>query len=285
MVQKPSIPSFDYHVPSNLFPYCGELESQLGGFISLSRMAKMKSVLQNRSRRVLTVFENTHHAHNISAILRSIDVFGFLDLFFVYSNPNMRFRAADTIDRGASQWLFPKRLINVAQCAQMLKANGYKIALVTLPDFSRTADNYQNQLPAFSSAEFQSEAFHQFLGDEKIALVFGSELIGVSQEWNDYADMYFYVQMFGFSESLNVSVCAAILLQSLRQSYEIRKKEIGLTSLEKQCVLEHWIAKDYVPSRVYLASRAPELIPWFEFAKDGRFFSLAQNNGFPPSRE
>lgn len=234
----------------------------------------MQNIVNKRSRHILTVFENTHHSHNISAVIRSVDTFGFLDLFFVYSNPQMRFRATDTIDRGASQWLFPKRLTSIKKCAEILKESQYKIALVSLPDFSRTSQNYLNQLPSFSCVDFFTNSFHNFVQDEKIALIFGSELLGISPEWNEFADMYVHVDMFGFTESLNVSVCAGIILHSLRQCFEHRQKNISLTELEKKLVLEHWITKDFTNARQYISNRKPELLAWFEFVRSGHFFTL-----------
>lgn len=266
--------SLSFHLPEHFNNDCGMLIQELGQFLSNERFDKMRKIVQKRSRHILTVFENTHHAHNISAVLRSVDTFGFLDLFFIYSNPTMRFRAFDTIDRGASQWLFPKRLTSIKKCASLLKENQYKIALVSLPNFSRTAHNYVNQLPSFSCAHFSDNAFHEFVQDEKIALIFGSELLGVSEEWNEFADMYVHVDMFGFTESLNVSVCAGIILHSLRQCFESRKKNILLTELENKLVLEHWIAKDYYNARQYISNRKPELLPWFEFISTGKFFSI-----------
>ncbi|MES2615868.1 MAG: RNA methyltransferase [Bdellovibrionota bacterium] len=263
-----------YFLPEEFKSYRGKLITELGQFLSVERMSKMENVVKKRSRHVLTVFENTQHAHNISAVIRSVDTFGFLDLFFVYSNPTIRFRAADNIDRGASQWLFPKRLSSIKACAEVLKQNNYKIAVVSLPDFSRTSQNYITQLPSFSCADFEKDEFHNFVQDEKIALIFGSELLGVSQEWNEFADMYVHVDMFGFTESLNVSVCAGIILHSLRQCFENHKKNILLTELETQLVFEHWIAKDYTNARQYIANRQPELLPWFEFVRGGKFFSV-----------
>ena len=274
----PSIQEFNnfeklsYSLPEEFKLDCGKLIVELGQFISKERLCKMQNVLKKRSRHILTVFENTHHAHNISAVIRSVDTFGFLDLFFLYSNSQIRFRAADTIDRGASQWLFPKRLTSIKQCAELLKESNYKIALVSLPDFSRTSKNYSNQLPSFSCTDFVKDEFHNFVQEEKIALVFGSELLGVSQEWNEFADMYIHVDMFGFTESLNVSVCAGIILHSLRQCFSGRNKNILLTELEEKLVFEHWIAKDYTNARQYISLRKPELLNWFEFVRSGKFF-------------
>lgn len=264
--------NIEYDLPDEFVNDCGKLVVELMQFLSNERFEKMQRVVKERSRRVLTVFENTHHAHNISAVLRSVDTFGFLDLFFVYSNPHMRFRAADSIDRGASQWLFPRRFDSIQECAEILKANNYKIAVVSLPDFSRTSQNYVNQLPSFSCGDFHKDNFHNFVQENKIALIFGSELFGVSKEWNEFADMYVHVDMFGFTESLNVSVCAGIILHSLRQCYVERNKNIFLTELEEKLILEHWVAKDYTNARQYISLRCPSLLNWFEFVKKMKFF-------------
>ncbi len=263
-----------YYLPEEFKDEVGKLIPVLQQFLSQERLCKMQTVLKQRSRHVLTVFENTHHAHNISAILRSVDTFGFLDLFFVYSNPNIRFRAADAIDRGASQWLFPKRFTSIKQCAELLKENHYKVALVSLPSFSRTSKNYVSDIPSYSCHDLMSDGFLDLDKGYKIALIFGSELLGVSEEWNEFADMYLHVNMFGFTESLNVSVCAGIILHSLRKYFLDKKENIFLTDLEHKLVFEHWITKDYTHSHAYISNRNPELLPWFEFVRSGKFFAL-----------
>jgi tRNA (guanosine-2'-O-)-methyltransferase len=264
--------SLDYFIPDHFKDDSGKLIQEIGSFISKERISKMQTVAQKKSRHVLTIFENTQHAHNISAVLRSIDAFGFLDLFFVYSNEGVRFRANETIDRGASQWLLPKRFTSIDECAKILKENGYRIALVTLPDFSRTFDDYQETLPSFSSNQFPSSEFQNFVGEDKIALVFGSELMGISPQWQPYADLYVSVNMNGFCESLNVSVCAGILLNSLRESLENQKKLSLLSESERNLILEHWICRDYSHAYKYIENRKPELLPWFEFIRSGKFF-------------
>ena len=231
----------------------------------------MRRVAQERSRRVLSVFENTHHGHNISAVLRTLDSFGFLDVLFLYHNPQMRFRASDSVHRGSSQWLFPQRRESLATCAQDLREQGYKIALVSLPDFSCTASSYDAGLPAFSCREFSSPAFQNILGGSPLALVFGSELVGVSESWSTHADFYVYVPMWGFSESLNVSVCAGVLLQSLRQVFCPPGAGPFLTPSDQDIVLDSWLARDYTPARVHLARYQPELMPWFEFVSQRKF--------------
>lgn len=265
--------TLDYVIPDQFKHDLGLLTQELGSFLTGERLSKMQRVLQKKSRHVLTVFENTQHAHNISAVLRNVDSFGFLDLFFVYSNTGVRFRANETIDRGASQWLLPKRFTSIEHCATLLKNNGYKIVLVTLPDFSRTADQYQTQLPSFSSNQFETKEFQDALGTSRVALIFGSELMGVSPAWQQHADAYVNVEMFGFCESLNVSVCAGIVLNALRQTFERKSNpHFLLSDFEKKLILEHWICKDYIHASRYLELRKPDLLPWFHFVRSGQFF-------------
>lgn len=266
------IKTMSYHLPDKFKNDIGKLIPELGQFLSSERFDKIQKFAKKRSRKVLTVFENTHHAHNISAILRSVDSFGFLDLFFIYSNPEMRFRVSDAIDRGSSQWLFPKRFNSISSCAEILKKNNYKIALVSLPDFSRTHQDYKKNTPSFSSSEFSKEHFLNYFEDHKVAIVFGSELMGLSSEWGRYVDMYVHVNMFGFTESLNVSVCAGILLQSLRQVFEEKMSSFLVTELEEKLITEHWVSKDYNNAYRYISDRKPELIEWFEFVRAGKFF-------------
>ena len=261
-----------YFIPEHLRNDFGKINAALRGFFTDARITKMENIALKRSRQILTVFENTHHAHNISAILRTIDAFGFLDLFFLYSNPGMRFRTADTIDRGASQWLMPKRINSVEECARILKESNYKIAIVSLPDFSRTSEHYSDKIPSFPSNTFQSEEFKNYIGNQKIALIFGSELHGVSPEWKNHADMYVSVQMYGFMESLNVSVCAGIIIQSLRESISKNQQNFLLSKQEQDLILEHWIAKMCPNAYSYISSRMPELLNWFEFVRAGHFF-------------
>lgn len=264
--------SLDYFIPENFKTDCGKLIRELSPFISKERISKMNSIASQKSRHVLTIFENTQHAHNISAVLRNIDAFGFLDLFFVYSNEGVRFRASEAIDRGASQWLLPKRFTSIEECAHLLKENSYQIALVTLPDFSRTSGHYQKEIPSFSSKQFYASEFQNFIGQNKIALVFGSELMGISPQWQKYADLYVSVDMHGFCESLNVSVCAGIILNSLRESFEQHNKLSLLSEMERNLILEHWICRDYSNAYKYVANRKTELLPWFEFVCHGKFF-------------
>ncbi len=264
--------SINYLVPKEFESQVGEVTKALMPLLTEKRIAKMQEVASKRSRKVCAVFEKTHHAHNVSAILRTLDSFGFLDVFFLYDNPDMKFRPSDAIDRSSSKWLMPKASNSIAKCAEQLKANGYKIALISRPDFSKTSEYYKTQLPSFSTAEINSANFLNLSKDTNIALIFGTELYGVSEEWTQYADLYLSVDMFGFCESLNVSVCAAVVLNQLREALNQKNQLSLLTSIEQKLVLEHWIAKDTENADRYISAKYPHLFDWYMYVRSAKFY-------------
>lgn len=254
-------------IPEKFKPLIGKVTESLTPLVTEKRISRMNAIAKQRSLQVCTVFENTHHAHNISAVLRTMDSLGFLDVFFLYNNPHIRFRAHDSIDRSASQWLNIKNFQNIPDIVRVLKQNGYKIALVSRPDFSRTADSYRSDLKAFSTNEFVHPEFLSTIENHKIALVFGTELFGVSEEWVKEADFYAYVNMYGFCESLNVSVCAGIILNSLRDALTKNKLLCTLSEADSNLLVEHWIAKDTPHAYEYIANKHPELLDYYAFIK------------------
>lgn len=269
-IDKKSLGGMEYFLPSELRPYLGSMESVLGAFLSDARRARFQEVLKSRSRMVASVFEDTHHTHNISAVLRTHDAIGYQDVFFVYHRDNMTNRLKDSVERGSSRWLSVRRFLDVPTCASILRSSGYKIALVSLPSFEKTTTHFVNELPQFSCREFASSRFVDFVGDSRIALIFGNEALGVSPLWNRFADMYVHVPMTGFVESLNVSVCAALLLNALRTQFENREL---LTDVEKNLTYEHWIAGDTSDAYLLLQRLNPELTPYYQYVKTGAFFS------------
>lgn len=248
------------NIPENFRKNIGQITSLLTPLITNARLEKIKKVASQRSRQVCVVFENTHHAHNISAVLRTMDAIGFLDVFFLYHNPHIRFRANDTIDRSASQWLLINSTSSISETAANLKQNGYKIALVSRPDFSRTANHYCSRLPAFSTEQFEDKNFCDIIENQNVALVFGTELFGLSEEWNQYADFYVFIEMYGFSESFNISVCAAILLNRLRESLKKTHLLKTLSEQEQKILTEYWVVKSTAHAKEFIQKYQPELL-------------------------
>jgi tRNA (guanosine-2'-O-)-methyltransferase len=267
----------EYFIPKSLQSDFGSLLPFLGTFATDTRTERFVRVSKARSRFIVPVFENTHHSHNISAILRTADALGLQDAIFCYSETDMRFRLKDSVERGSSDWLSPRRAGSVTQCAETLRASGFCILAVSLPSFERTAEHYRGGLPSFSAQNIDSPHFESFRAGRKVALIFGNELHGVSEEGTSQADGYVHVDMHGFVESLNVSVCAGILLQALRCSLEAKEPGFRISDDERGLLLEHWMARSVTRATELVQVHRPALWPYFDFVRKGLFFDPFNN--------
>lgn len=262
----------DYFIPTDLQGDFGSIQNVLSPMLTDDRVRRLNDVAARRTRSVMPVFESTHHSHNISAVLRTADAFGFQDVSFVYHQPEMKFRVNDSVERGSSSWLLTRRTSSVETCASILKAAGYKLFLVSLPTFARTSEHYENTLPSFPAEQIGSPAFNAIVGNSRIALVSGNEKFGISSEWNRFADGYLHVGMCGFVESLNVSVCAGILLHALQNRWQTTVDSHSLTDTEQSLIVEHWLARSCQNARQIIERENPRLLPWFEFVRGGKFY-------------
>lgn len=200
-----------------------ELSDFLSGFVSERRLQRFEEVLNNRLAHMHIVIENLFQSHNASAVLRSCDGFGIQNVHFI-ENRN-RLRISDDVALGSSQWLsihrYNEKENNSRAAIQKLKAEGYRIVATSPHKDDTTID----QLPV----------------DQKFALIFGTELDGLSQEVMEEADEFVKIPMLGFTESFNISVCAAMCMYEL--SARIRKDVPNphLTEEEKKRVYFEWL--------------------------------------------
>lgn len=261
-----------YVVPENFAPLLGQVRKLLGPFLTEGRLGRFDAVAEGRSRRIVGVFEDTHHSHNISAVLRTMDALGFQDVLFVYSEERSKARCRDNVERGSSNWLSIRRAPTIAACAQVLRASGYKLLLVTLPSFEDSAGSYRRDLPSFPVHSFSSDSFDSFVGDAPLALVFGNEAEGVSAEWAAFADGYVHVAMTGFAESLNLSVCAGMMFQALRSSLVLGQERSLLLPHERALIQEQWCIRSWANGFDTLIKRSALPNQYIEFIIQGRFF-------------
>lgn len=267
----------DYTLPHEWLSYVGSLHATLAPLLSETRRERLNRVLAQRSRSVLCVFESTHHSHNISAVLRTIEAMGYCEAVFVYTDPLMRFRARDSVERGAAQWLLTRRTSSVHDTGRALRQAGYRVVLVSRPDFALTASSYDQALPNFSVDEPKSLWNGQEPPpNQRIALIFGSELHGVHADWLSSADGYLSVGMHGFIESLNLSVCAGILLHSLRQH-----AAEPLSCFERSLMGDYWLARSTASARRTVVAHNKALEPYFDFLCAGKFFNLPKPSTTP----
>ncbi|MEX0720874.1 MAG: RNA methyltransferase [Balneolaceae bacterium] len=195
-------------------------------FTTEARWSKICEVAEQRTRRVTVVVEDIYQPHNASAVLRSCDGFGIQDVHII-ENKN-QFEASAQVTIGADQWLSLHRYNdpqnkNTARCFNKLKADGYQV-IATTPHEN---DSDLNDFPI----------------DKKVALVFGSELDGISERAKELADGFIKIPMSGFSESFNISVSAAICLYNFTRRLRSSEMDWKLTEDEIEILKVEWLKK------------------------------------------
>ena len=201
-----------------------ELLKYLSPYITPERLSLFNRVIEHRTKHITVVLEDIFQSQNASAVLRSCDCFGIQDVHII-ENRN-QFQLDTEVSLGSSKWLtlnkYKQKEKNSVSALKTLKKQGYKI-VATTPHLN------DQELPNFD------------ITSEKIALVFGSELPGVSNIILDEADEYLKIPMFGFTESFNISVSAAIVLHHLTDKLRNSDVKWELTEKEKTEIKIQWI--------------------------------------------
>ncbi|ETN95929.1 TrmH family RNA methyltransferase [Zhouia amylolytica] len=179
-------------------------------FLTEDRIRKFKEILSQRTRHFTVVTEDVYQMHNASAVIRSCDVFGIQDVHLVEKRYGKRLDSK--IAMGAQKWVDIQRYSSTRVCMDHLRARGYKI-IATTP-------------------HIDSRYLEDFDITQKSAFFFGTELKGLSEEVMTGADGFLKIPMVGFTESLNISVSAAIILQYL--TGKLRQSEIAWRLAEEE---------------------------------------------------
>jgi len=165
----------------------------LENILTENRKAKFLKVLENRTKHFTVVVEDVFQMHNASAVMRSCEVFGIQELNVI----EQRFgkRIDKEIAMGAQKWVDINQFDSVSNCIETLKNNGYKIIATTPHENDCLLDDFDISSPS--------------------ALFFGTEKEGLSDEILQNADSFLKIPMVGFTESLNISVSAANIIENL----------------------------------------------------------------------
>lgn len=196
----------------------------LSPHVTEKRLSLFNRIIENRTKYLTVVLEDIFQPQNASAVLRSCDCFGIQDLHII-ENRN-EFTVDTEVSLGSSKWLslnkYNQEENNSLAAIKRLKKDGYRI-VATTPHLNDL------ELPDFDLS----------LG--KSALVFGTELQGLSDTILNEADEFLKIPMFGFTESFNISVSAAIVLHHLTD--KLRRSDIDwkLTEEEKVEKKIEWI--------------------------------------------
>ena len=172
-----------------------KLLQHLESFLTTSRREKFAKVLSQRTKHFTVATEDVYQLHNTSAVIRSCDVFGIQEINII--EERNRKRIDREIAMGAQKWVDLNRYHSAKACLFELKSKGYQIVAAT---------------PHTNDCLLQEFDIHK-----KSCFFFGREHEGLSEEVMEAADCFLKIPMVGFTESLNISVSAAIILQHVTE--------------------------------------------------------------------
>src|SRR5690242_6703240 len=162
------------------------------------RRQKLISVLNKRQNDITVVLENVFDPHNISAVMRTCDAVGVQDIYVLNTKIPRHKKWGAKSSSSAAKWLTIHEFDNAEEC------------------FSSLRRNYSKILTTHLSSDAVS--LHAIDFTKSIALVFGNEHEGVSEEIRKLADGNFVIPQVGIIQSLNISVaCAVTLYEAFRQ--------------------------------------------------------------------
>ena len=195
-----------------------ELLTYLESYLTPRRIALFDKVLAERTNHFTVATEDVYQLHNTSAVIRSCDVFGVQNVH-ITEERNVR-KIDREIAMGAQKWVNVNRYHTVEDSVNTLKKKGYQIIATTPHNDACMLDEFDISKPS--------------------AIFFGTEKQGLSEELMQKADGFLKIPMVGFTESLNISVSAAIILQNLTS--RIKRSEIDwqLTDEEKFDIRMNW---------------------------------------------
>lgn len=197
------------------------LYQQATQLISDNKRALFDRLAALRTRHIAVVLEDIYQSHNASAVLRSCDCFGVQDIHVIEAhNP---FNPAGDVAVGSSKWVDFYPYPDTPSAYNRLRQKGYRIVATT----PHTNDTLINDLDISSP----------------IALVFGTELTGLSPQAIDLADAYVKIPMFGFTESFNISVSAALSLFALTSRLRNSNIPWQLTPDQILSLKLHWCSQ------------------------------------------
>jgi tRNA (guanosine-2'-O-)-methyltransferase len=186
----------------------------------------IEKVLSERTRHITLVLEDIYQSQNASAVVRTCECLGLQDIHII--EEDSKYEVNKRVLKGANKWIDlyrhkMKGFNNTEICFRKLRAQGYQI-LVTDPSPDGVSIN---EIPV----------------DKKIAIVMGNELKGTSSFAIEHADQKIFIPMHGFTESFNISVSAAICLNTLLTKIRTSNVFWQLSEEEKEVLRLQWYRK------------------------------------------
>jgi tRNA (guanosine-2'-O-)-methyltransferase len=197
----------------------------LGQYITDNRRTTIERVLDQRTRYMTIVLEDIFQSQNMSAVVRTCECMGVQDMHIIEGRS--KFATNKKVLMGSNKWMNlirykEKEKNNTAECYSKLRSAGYRV-VATHPGSGMSIDD----LPI----------------DSKLAVVMGNELRGTSKYALENADEVVRIPMFGFTESMNISVSAALCIRSLVTRIRNSEENWHLSDTEKADLRLDWYRK------------------------------------------
>lgn len=174
----------------------------LEDFITEGRKENFIRILKDRTRHFTVAVEDVYQLHNTSAVMRTCEVFGIQELNVIEEKYGKKIDKE--IALGAQKWVDINRYNSTTACLEGLKAKGYQIIATSPHEDSCFLEDFDITKPS--------------------AIFFGTERLGLSEEVLQQANGFLKIPMVGFTESLNISSSAAIIIQDITS--RLRRSDI-----------------------------------------------------------
>lgn len=202
--------------------------AQLKPLMQEDRLQKMEQVLSRRTQALTVLIENVYQPQNASAVLRTAEAIGLQSVYIV--EKDHRYDVSPQVVMGADKWLDLHYAPGEDRCDDntlahyaLLRRRGYRIAATCWTEDAVPIQELDLSTP--------------------LALAFGTELTGLSRTSIEAADVRTYIPMYGFTQSFNISVAAALCMHYLRPEMERRHPQLlPLKPRVYRRVLVQWMA-------------------------------------------
>lgn len=211
--------------PAEIEKYIHDFDfiTYLASLMPESKQRRIEEVLPLRTRHVVTVIENVLDSNNTNAILRTSEALGIQEAHLVYGN--IKYIPQKSVSKGAHLWMDTYRYgsasaDNALQCIKQLKQKGFQL-VVTSPNAKNTMEQLDIQKP--------------------LAICFGQESRGISEQFLAAADVRISIPQYGFTESYNVAVAAGMILLPVMEKLRNSTVNWQLKEEEKNMLRKKWI--------------------------------------------
>ncbi|WP_457638923.1 TrmH family RNA methyltransferase [Persephonella sp.] len=195
-------------------------------FVTKQRLEKMKRVLEKRQKDLQVFSDNITNPHNFSAVLRTCDAVGVMNLYYRYLGEGELIN--EEITMGSHKWVIFQEVKNIERFFSEKKKEGFQIVATYLSE--------------------GSVHFREIDYTKPTLIVVGNEIHGVDPEILKYADKQIIIPMYGMAQSLNVSVATGVILYEAQRQREEKGMydKPSLSEEEVQQILKKWTTEDLI---------------------------------------